>query len=57
MRWALKKLILMFLARFSMLVWLVERYKETVFPSGRLFSPYINCVAIKSNQTEKKEDL
>lgn len=45
-KWLLKKLVLAFLTRCSMLVWLIEE-KSTAFPARRLFSPYINCVVMK----------
>jgi 2-polyprenyl-3-methyl-5-hydroxy-6-metoxy-1,4-benzoquinol methylase len=42
----LKKVLLVILVRASMLVWLIES-KIGYFPSTKLASPYINCVARK----------
>ena len=44
--WWFRKIILAVLARVSMSVWLVERLVGEM-PVGRIFSPYINCVALK----------
>lgn len=46
MQWALKKSVLTCLAICSMLIWLIEK-KIGTLPVTQLFSPYINCVAVK----------
>jgi 2-polyprenyl-3-methyl-5-hydroxy-6-metoxy-1,4-benzoquinol methylase len=46
LRWWAKKIVLASLARLSMMVWLIERTLGK-FPVTQLFSPYVNCVAVK----------
>lgn len=48
LKWLVKRIILVFFVRFSMLIWLIEE-KIGMFPVSRLFSPYINCVVIKDS--------
>ncbi len=42
----LKRILLSFLARVSMLIWLIEE-KIGDFPPSKQASPYINCIALK----------
>ena len=44
--WFLKKILIALLARLSISIWMIERVVG-YFPSSRLLSPYINCIARK----------
>lgn len=43
--WAVKKIFLAMMVRFSWLVWLVEDHVTGEFEARRLTAPYINCIA------------
>jgi hypothetical protein len=44
--WKLKRILLTWITRASKFVWFVEQHIGE-FPATPLFSPYINCIAIK----------
>lgn len=48
--WWIKKVTLAVLARISMGIWWLERLLGPL-PTGRVFSPYVNCLATKPNRS------
>lgn len=44
--WWMKKIVMAFLVRASMVIWTLERMTSRL-PAKSMFSPYVNCVAIK----------
>lgn len=48
--WWARKVVLAILARVSMAVWLIERMLGAL-PASAVFSPYVNCIAIRQRNT------
>ncbi len=49
--WFIKKIVSVVMTRFSMAAWFLERVLGKL-PKTQLFSPYVNCVAVRPNKNK-----